>query len=237
MASERSADLIAYARDLEERDVDIASQIDRTAELLHRVDDVRARAGLVREALAALPDEMSRVENAVAAARAREEDARLDVVDAERRVEETSRTKRAGAEARAEAERALRRAVVAVTDAAAAVAHQEARLQALASDEDALRAEADALAAEALVVSRDARALPRLSESGRTTPGASLTEIEEWGARTHSAIFVVRGGLDGERERLVHEANILAAASLGEQGGAASVTLVRRRLEEELGGA
>ena len=62
-------------------------------------------------------------------------------------------------------------------------------------------------------------------------PGDSLDEVEEWGARAHSAIFVVRGGLEAERERLVFEANALATAALGEQVAGANVSLVRRRLE------
>ena len=67
-------------------------------------------------------------------------------------------------------------------------------------------------------------------------PGTSLDELEEWGARAHAALFVVVGGLEGERERIVLEANALAAAALGEQTGAASVALVRRRLEQSLAG-
>jgi len=63
-------------------------------------------------------------------------------------------------------------------------------------------------------------------------PGTSLGEIEEWGARAHAALFVVRGSLESERERLVLEANSLAAATFGDHGGGASVALVRRRLEE-----
>ena len=101
----------------------------------------------------------------------------------------------------------------------------------------ALRAEADGLAVEARTVAGEVAGLPRLSESGRTAPGASLEEIEEWGARAHSAIFVVRGGLESERERIVHEASALAASALGEQVAGASVALVRRRLEQELGQA
>ena len=76
--------------------------------------------------------------------------------------------------------------------------------------------------------------LPRLSESGRKAPGTSLGEIEEWGSRAHSAIFVVRGGLEAERERIVHEATALAEAALGEQVAGSNVALVRRRLEQEL---
>jgi chromosome segregation ATPase len=235
MANERSFELIAYARDLEVRDADVASRIERTAELLRRVDDLRAQAGRVRLALGALPGDMCKGESAIAAAREREADARRDVVEAERRVEEISRAKRASGEAKAEAERALRRAAVAVEDAVAAVVRQVERLRALVSDQVALTAEAEGLAVAAQSVAREVAALPRVSDSGRMPPGSSLVEIEAWGARAHAAIFVVRGGLESEREQLVHEANVLAAANLGDQGGAASVALVRRRLEMELG--
>ena len=43
------------------------------------------------------------------------------------------------------------------------------------------------------------------------------------------------GGLEGERERIVLQANGLAAAALGEHGGGLSVALVRRRLEDAAG--
>ena len=65
-------------------------------------------------------------------------------------------------------------------------------------------------------------------------PGQTLEEIVEWAARAHAALFVVRGGLESERERVVLEANALAAAVLGEDVGGASVALVRQRLEQTL---
>jgi len=49
-----------------------------------------------------------------------------------------------------------------------------------------------------------------------------------------AALFVVRGQREGERERLVREANELGGSVLGEQVAGASVALVRRRLEEAL---
>ncbi|RDI75311.1 hypothetical protein Gocc_1109 [Gaiella occulta] len=73
-----------------------------------------------------------------------------------------------------------------------------------------------------------------MSESGRADPGGSLPEVEEWGARAHAALFVVRDGLEAERERIVSEAAALASAVLGEQVAGASVALVRRRLEQVL---
>ena len=237
MRSDRSDELIAYARDLEHRDADVAARIEAASGLLRRVDEVRAQAERVRRALAALPEDIALAEGAVREAEAREVDARHEVVEADRKLVELQRARRASEDAKAAAQRAMRRASVLATDAAGTVARQQERLRLLVSDQAALRAEAEGLAVDAQVVARDAAGLPRLSASGRTAPGTSLDEIEEWGARAHSAIFVVRGGLESERERIVQEASVLAASALGEQAAGASVALVRRRLEQELGEA
>ena len=237
MSSDRSGELIAYARDLEQRDEDVARRIDEAGGVLRRVDDVRVRAERVRVALDALPAEIGRAEHAVTEAQAREADARREAAEAERELENVRSSKRAGEDAKAAAERAARRAGVLVADAADGVGRQQERLRLLRSDQVALRAEAEGLAVEARTVARDVAVLPRLSESGRRSPGPSLEEIVEWGARAHSAIFIVRGGLESERERIVHEASALAASALGEQVAGASVAIVRRRLEQELGQA
>ena len=235
MRSDRSGELIAYARELEQRDSGVAVRIEEAGALLRRVDDVRTRAQGIRLAVAGLPGEIGKAEHAVAAAQARGAEARREVEEAERTFLEAQNSRRAGADAKEAAERTLRRMSVLAADAADGVARQQERLRVLLSDRMALRAEADGLAVEARAVARDVGVLPRLSESGRTAPGTALAEIVEWGARAHSAIFVVRGGLEGERERIVHEASTLAASALGEQVAGASVALVRRRLEQELG--
>lgn len=237
MSSDRSGELIAYARGLELRDEDVASRIEDAGGVLRRVDDVRTRAEHIRIAHDAIPVEIERAEEAVFEAQAREADARREAADADRKLANVQSSKRAGEDARTAAERAVRRTNVLQVDAAEGVARQQERLRMILADHVALRAEADGLAVEARTVARDVAALPRLSESGRKDPGASLAEIEEWGARAHSAIFVVRGGLEIERERIVHEATALAASALGEQVAGASVALVRRRLEQELGQA
>jgi len=237
MGDDRAADLVALARELERHDVDVAARIDVATGLLGRVDDVRRRAGRVRAALGAIPAEVEHVEQAADEARAREAEAGRELADAERRLEEVGRSKRAGEDARAVAERAVRRAAVAATDAGATVAHLRERLTELAGEEVALTAAGEGLAVEARQVAEAVAQVPRLSESGRTAPGISLEEIEEWGARAHAGLFLVRGGLENERERIVLEANTLAAAALGEQVGGASVALVRKRLEESLPGS
>jgi hypothetical protein len=237
MSSDRSGELIAYAHDLEQRDADVADRIDAAGRLLRRVDDVRARAQRVRLALLVIPEEIDRAEQAVREAEAREAEARREVVDAENELQQLQRSKRAGEDARIAADRAVRRAGVLARDAADGVTRQRERVRLVLSDQVALRAEADGLAVDARTVAGEVAGLPRLSESGRTAPGASLEEIEEWGARAHSAIFVVRGGLESERERIVQEASVLVASALGEQVAGASVSHVRRRLEQELGQA
>ena len=109
------------------------------------------------------------------------------------------------------------------------------RSEDLVREEALSQAQAEGLAVEAQQVAGRLAAMPRLSASGRAAPQDGMDALEEWGARAHAALFVVRGGLDGERERLVHEANGLAASLLGDQGAGASVALVRRQLERSLG--
>jgi chromosome segregation ATPase len=234
MATHRDAQLLALVSELERQDADVAARIDAVVALLDRVDAVRASARRVSDALAALPGAVAVAEGSKRDAVAREDEARAELVVAERRLAEVAGSRRASDETKTEAERAVRRASVAATDAADAVARMRERVAALQRDEAALHAEAERLAVEAQHVARAVAEVPRLSDSGRTVPGSSLAEIDEWGARTHAALFVVRGGLEGEREKVVLEAHALAAAALGDQTGGASVALVRRRLEDSL---
>ncbi len=234
MAADRDAQLLALVRDLERQDADIAERIDRVSDLLARVDAVRAGSRGAQAALQALPDAIAAAERSERDAVAREGEARAELVAAERRLEEVNGARRASDEAKTEAARAARRASVNAVDAADSVARMRVRIETLVSDGVALRAEAEGLAVEALHAAGEVATVPRLSASGRAVPGTSLAEIDEWGARAHAALFVVRGGLEGEREKIVLEAHALAAAALGEQTAGASVTLVRRRLEEAL---
>jgi len=236
VADDRSTELVAHVRELERRDLDLAARIDGVVDLLRRVDDIGGRARRVRGALEAIPAEIGQAERAERDARAREAEMRKELADAERRLEEAASSRRAGEDARMAADRAVRRAAVGAEDAAATVAAMRERLEALVRDEAALQAEGEGLAVEARHVAAEVATTPRVSESGRSAPGSSLDEIEEWGARAHAALFVVRGGLENERERIVLEANTLATAVLGEQVGGSSVALVRKRLEESLGG-
>jgi chromosome segregation ATPase len=236
MASPQASGHLALARDLELRDIDVAARLDAVAVVLARVDDVRARATRTREALEGIPGMIEHAERDERDARSREAEARAELAETERRFENVKGSRRSSDDARVEAERALRRATVAASDAATSAAKARGRLEQLVREEGALQLEGEALAVEARDVATTVSAVPRVSESGRTAPGASLGQIEEWGARAHAALFVVRGSLESERERLVLEAHSLAAATFGDPGGA-SIALVRRRLEEWATGA
>jgi hypothetical protein len=232
--ADRDAQLLALVRELERQDADVAARIDTVAGLLARVDAARAGSRRVQGALEALPEAIAVAEQGERDALVRQGEAREELVVAERRLEEVGGARRTSDEAKTEAARAVRRATVAASDAADTVVRMRGRVEALAGDEVTLNAEAEGLAVEAQRVAREVAEVPRISGSGRTAPGASLAEIDEWGARAHAALFVVRGGLESERERIVLEAHALAAAAFGEQWGGASVALVRRRLEASL---
>lgn len=230
----RAASLLAHVEELQRRDDDVAAGIDVVVGLLGRADRVRDRAVAVLEALSGLPGELARTDVAEAEMRRREREARAELAEAERRMEEVSSSRRGGDEARAQAQRELTRAREQLADAGAAVARMAARRDELVDSERVLRAEADGLAVTARAIAAEIRETPRVSESGREHPGIALPDLVEWGARVHAALFVVRGGLESERERIVTEANTLGAAVLGEQVAGSSVALVRRRLELHL---
>ena len=231
MSGGRGEEFLSHARELERRDAEASAGIEAVTSLLGRADAIRAGAVRVRDALARIPAELVAVDEAAREAAEREAAAALELVEAERRLGDAGRSKRAGAGANANAERAVRRAQDALSDAAARVERIDQRRRSLLDDEVALRAEADGLAVAARDAAVEIHDLPRVSDSGRAMPGSGLDKIEQWGARAHAALFVVRGGLETERERLVTEASLLGTTVLGEQLAGSSVALVRKRLE------
>lgn len=233
---DRSEAVLAEVAELERRDTAVAATIERVTALLGRADEVRAGATRVRERLEAIPGDVAATERAERDARERERTAREELAAAETRAAEVARSRRAGDAARAAAQREVDRAREALLAAGTRIGRLAERRTALGDEERALRAQADGLAVAALGVAADISELPRISDSGRRGPGATLAELEEWGARAHAALFVVRGGLESERERIVQEAGALGASALGEHLAGSSVALVRRRLEQALSG-
>ncbi|MGZ8687680.1 MAG: hypothetical protein ACXWZP_04565 [Gaiellaceae bacterium] len=187
MSDPRAATLLAHAAELQRRDDAVAEAIGSVGDLLARADVVRARATGIREALAARPAELARVDEAEAEARRREELARVDLAAAERRLEDVTRSRRAGEEAVAQARREVTRARETLADAGARVVRIIARREAHVDSGRVLQAEAEGLVVAARDIAARIRRTPRVSESGREQPGTTLPELEEWGARVHAA--------------------------------------------------
>jgi chromosome segregation ATPase len=221
--------LVDLARELEARDERLAAAIAEVDELQRSTERIRGRAGELAELLARLPAERAAAAGAVEEA-ARELEAReRTLADAEAEVArlEGSRHEERLAEAR--------RVRVRAADAASAARRKLERAEEARGE---LEREAAAAEREAPEVERDARRLadrlarvPRVSHGATDAPEHGLDATIEWGGRARAALFVVRGGLDLERERVVREANELAASALGEPASALSVSVVRARLE------
>jgi chromosome segregation ATPase len=202
--------------------------------LAERAGLVRARAADVAERRATLPDEVSTVERAEADAREAAVAARAELEDATSRVAAVESARRPREEEIARAQRTAQDAREALADAESRLTRLADRRRELAELEQALRSEGAQLGAAATEVAAELAHVPRLSEGGKLVPGTTLAEIDEWGSRARAALFVVRGALESERERIVVEAEALGAAALGEDMHGTSVALVRRRLERAL---
>jgi hypothetical protein len=234
MPAEGGDRLRALAAELEERDDAVAGKIAAVVEVAARAGAVRARAVELRAGLEAIPGELDAVERSEADARQAERDARVALVDAERRLEQVEASRRSSDEDRARARSEAKVAREALADAEHRVERLVARRAELREVEQALRAEAEGLVVQAREVASALRDAPRVAEAGKGEPGTSLEEIDDWGARARAALFVARGTLETERERIVAEASALGAAVLGEELGGMSVALVRRRVEDAL---
>lgn len=226
MVDERAIEL---ARRLEEDDERLAAALSTVEELRGVVAAIRGRAAALAELIASAPDRRA------AAARASEEAGR----ELERRREEVARAEAELAQAeRSRDERRLASAERALERARDSLAAGERRLERATEARAGLERElAEAEAAipivedEARAVSRRLAEVPRVSHAGLEPPGPGLDGVDEWASRVAAALLVVRSGLETERERLIREANELAASVLGDGDVGTSVALVRSRLE------
>lgn len=226
--------LLALAADIERRDGAVAGELELVLDLAARSDEIRARAEQIQLLVESVPGETATLDRNEAEARDARAAAVGAVASAESRVAELEHGRFAAPETRAAAERDLARS-------REIAAESTSRLERLALDraslleaESTARADALELVREAHEVASRLQAVARVSRSGREAPGQDLAQVVEWGSRVHAALFVVRGQLESERDRLVREANELGCAVLGEQFAGANVALVRRRLEEAL---
>jgi len=228
------AEHLRHAAELERRDDEVARELETIRALAERAGAVRSRAAEVRDGLVRIPEELDDLAARRVILESTVESARSELAAAESRLAdlEGARRKRADELERARSEVATARQQV--TDAKSELGRLDAQANDLHALDRDLRAEAAALPHEAALVAADLRELQRVAESARGDPGSDLDDIEEWGARLRSALFVARGTLETERERIVVEANALGTAVLGETLGGSSVAVIRRRLEESL---
>jgi chromosome segregation ATPase len=220
MADERH---VQFARELAERDERLAADLATLRALQADVEELRAHSEAAARFRAAFADERTRLDEAVAAAVAalRAREAEATAAEAEL------------AQARkGEAEAAARRAVTRTTDAAASARR---KLERLGSERDVLDADAARHEAERpRLEHRQAQLSARLAAAPRISL-SDPPEAEsptEWSSRARAALFVAVGSLESERDRVVREANELAASTLGDAMSATSVRLAADRIEQ-----
>jgi chromosome segregation ATPase len=226
-----ASDALSHARDLERRDTAIASDLEALGNAAERVGGVLGRASELRAALERLPGEIEDVARRSDEARAQANAAKRELVSADERVAALASARRRKQDELDRAEREATTARQLLSDAESEVDRVREQLEELRASEPRLRAQGAALVREVAGISDDLTRLPRIPDTDGLDAGETLDDLEQWGLVARSALLVARGTLEAERERLVVEANELAALVLGESLGGSSVTLVRNRLE------
>jgi chromosome segregation ATPase len=229
-----ASDLLSHARELERRDAAVAGELETVVALSTAVASLRGRVDELRAARTAFPGEHERLvalrldaeaEVSRSTAELETAEARLAAVESSRRRREDD-LDRAAKEA-ATAREALEDAQAQVERVAESLAQLEASERDVEREEAELGRRAEALAAEI-------GSLPRIPESATRDLRPGLDGLSEWASHVRSTLFVARGVLEQERDRIVTEANALGSAVLGEPLGGSSATLVRERLEAAL---
>jgi chromosome segregation ATPase len=220
---------LALARDLERRDAALGAAIEQTTALLSEAEALRVRAEEIRATLLRFPAEEAEAEALVSRVREELERRRAELARAEQELDAAARSDDA-MRARS-ARRALDRARDAASFAQDRLARAEEALAGARRNVEDAGSEVPRLEDGARRLAERLRAVPRLSEQGREPPGTGLDAILEWWSRARAALWVVRSGLEEERELVVREANELAASALGEPLYATGVSGVRERLE------
>lgn len=232
MPDARARAALAEIADLESRDDTLAEQLATVDSLTGRTAAVRREAVEVSAALDRLPQELVAAETATTAAQAAARSADDELAEAVRRAESLGR--RAGQDERDQVQRELTRARQEVHDAGIRVEHARGRLAELDELRRTLAVRSEGIGIEARAVAAAIRGVSRVADAGKGDPGDTLAAIDDWGARARAALFVARGTLANERERVVLEANALGSAILGEELGGSSVGVVRRRVAAAL---
>lgn len=232
MPTDAPQSAVEHARALEEHDARVAAELATVVGLAERVGSIRARASEAETAIERQPREQEELVIRRAAAESELTALGAELEQAEQALARLTSSRRPRGE---ELDRARSKAAT----AREAVVDVEAQLGRLAERETALREQHATLEATAAGLVRDAAAVTdevdrveRITSGSRRAAASSLAELDAWAGQARSALFVARGTLETERERIVQEANALGSLVLGEPLGASSVALVRRRLEE-----
>jgi len=225
-------ELVSHAAELERRDAEVAAELGMVTDVAERAGSLRARAAEIHETLERLPHELEGLARRRDDARAEVDTALAEHTRAEERVAALSRARRRKQDELDRAEREASTARDLLDDARAEVERLGVRADTLRASEHELHIEAETLARTAKATAAELVRIRRIPDAPGLVPGETLEELEEWGLLVRSAVLVARGTLEAERERIVVEANALAAGVLGEPLGTSSVALVHRRLEE-----
>ncbi len=231
MDDRQRASLLRYAEELEERDQALAASLDELLALTDEVLALRARAVVVTATLEQLPGEIEAAAEDRQAAEVALGEATRRLAEAEERVARLEASRRSRQDEVDQAQRDLTRARDDVHDATARVERSRARAAQLADDQAAFQAEGHGLVVTARSLAHRLQKAPRVTDAGKTEPGATVAELDEWGARARAALFVSHSTFVSERERVLLEANALGVSVFGEETGTVSVALIRRRLE------
>ncbi len=212
----------------------LARDLDGVVALMSDLAALRASTAETVASIEALPGQRDRIAHAVGEARQALEVAEAEAASAAARLERLERERRPRQEELALARSEAHTAGQAVSDA-------RTRLERLDSERSSLERQAGELIAARTALEERAQAFAgvlltavRIPAAGTPPPPADATEIDAWGSHARAVLFVARGTLQTERERIVAEADALAVAVLGENPPGLNVELVRRRLAEAL---
>jgi chromosome segregation ATPase len=216
--------MLDLARELEARDAQLAAEIEQIEELRRRAAAVGAAAEHIKRFLEELPSERAGLEDQIVNVERElvQRELARDVADEE--------LEHAGEADRAAARRAAVRARDAVTVTSRELEQARARLRALEVEDRAAIEELPRLHREAEELTDGIRDAPEISRGTVPHPGELVEALVEWASRARAPLLLARSGLETQRERVVREANELAAVALGEVG-ATSVAGVVERLE------
>lgn len=221
--------LVGFARELEASDARLAAAIGEVGELQQETDAIVSAVSEIARFLDRLAAERAALEGARSEAAADMDRKRTALDRAQAELVEAER--RRNGVTLVEAERAAARAADALCSAQRKYERAVEARDALEREAEAMRAELVRLGSLAGELAERLALLPRISKGATVQPAAGLGGVLAWAAKTRAALFVVRGGLESERERVVREANELGASALGDPGTATSVALVRERIE------